>query len=110
MFVIIVNGLLYAITIYKKTCGRKKVRSNQKIDKWGQIMGSVGLFVLLGKYPTSFSGTGHIVADGIINRPAGVLKISHWKFWGRFVYYNDIINCVRQPIAFAIYLYMYIKC
>ena len=50
MFVIIVNGLLYAITIYKKTCGRKKVRSNQKIDKWGQIMGSVGLFVLLGKY------------------------------------------------------------
>ena len=34
------------------------VRSNQNTDKWGQIMGSVGLFVLLGKYPTSFSGTG----------------------------------------------------
>ena len=47
---IIANGFLYAVTIYKTTCGRKKVRSNKRVDKWGEIMGSVGLFVLLGKY------------------------------------------------------------
>ena len=46
---IIINGFLYTVTIYKKTYGRKKIRSNQKTDTWGEIIGSVGLFVLLGK-------------------------------------------------------------
>ena len=45
ILVIIANGLLYPITIYKKSCGRTTIRSNLRVNKWRGVLGSVGLLL-----------------------------------------------------------------
>ena len=51
--VVVINFILYTIVIFKTTCNRTKtqyiLRSNQKASRIRELVGSLALFVLMGK-------------------------------------------------------------